>query len=165
MLKFVNLSKKYSEQINSFSCGNNLIDNFLKDKSKAYHEFFTHKSSTKLLMNENNLIGYYTAKIEKFIYGEEEYYTIYLTYIAVDKKYQYNGFGQLLLNTFLKEANKSSKFLGLFGITLKAIPDKIKWYEKNGFIDLKLKVEEDMNLMLIDFTSDEHLEYRDSFDE
>jgi hypothetical protein len=156
--KLVDISKKYIEQINDFSCGNKSVDKYLKED--AYHDFYSNKNSTKLLLHEDILFGFYSVKIDTIYLNntEDGYNVIYLNWIAIDVKVQKIGMGQYLLDEFLLKARECVDFLGLFGIALKAFPNKQEWYEKNGFVFIE-EVEYDLKLMIIDARNQEHKDY------
>lgn len=152
-----------SIDLSLFNCGNDYINRFLKEQ--ACHDSLTNKSSTKLLLDSRNtLIGFYTVKVDSFKYEDEDeiYNVIYLVDIAVDEKYQGNGFGSALLDDFYFKAKETAEFLGLIGLLLKAVPTKKEWYESRGFISLG-EIEEDLILMLYDIRTETHSRYRDSF--
>ena len=79
----------------------------------------------------------------------------------MDKEYQGMRLGQLLLDNFISKARDTVEFLGLLGISLKAVPTKRDWYEKNGFEYIE-EVEEKLNLMIYDFRTEDYFEYYDS---
>ncbi len=146
-------------KLDSFDCGNKYINDFLKNK--ALHNFYINESSTKVLLFEEEIIGFYTTKIDNLKYNSEDYYVVYLESIAVDKQYQGMRLGQLLLDNFISKARDTVEFLGLLGISLKAVPTKRDWYEKNGFEYIE-EVEEKLNLMIYDFRTEDYFEYYDS---
>ncbi len=110
---------------------------------------------------KKKLLVFYTAKIDNIKYKSEDYYVVYLKSITVDKQYQGMRFGQLLVDDFISKARETVEFLGLLGISLKAVPTKRDWYEKNGFEYIE-EVEEKLNLMIYDFRTEDYFEYYDS---
>lgn len=73
-------------KLETFDCGNKYINDFLKNK--ALHNFYINESSTKVLLFEEEIIGFYTTKIDNLKFNSENYYVVYLESIAVDKQYQ-----------------------------------------------------------------------------
>ena len=154
---YINEIEDLEEKINFFDCGSILINKYLT--GTALHDFYSNKSSTKVLVFNGEIVGFYTVKIDSFIYEEDSFNMIYLEYIAVEKRFQNNGIGGYMLRNCLDKSRESIEFLGLLGIALKSIPDRKEWYEKKGFVFLA-EIDNDLSLMWLDTRTKDFFEYK-----
>ncbi len=145
-----------SELLNSthqksiFSCGNDMLDVYLR---KQANQDIKRKLSACFIINdkEKNLIkGYYTlssnsiplnivpADIRKKLpKSYNSIPTILLGRLAVDKQFQAQGIGKMLLIDALKRSFKISKSIGSFAVVVYPIDSQAKsFYCKYGFIQL-----------------------------
>lgn len=134
---------------NKFSCGIDSLDNYLKNQSK---QDLKRRLSVTYVLNDDdqNIIGYYTLSSTSFLLEhlpEENrrklprYPSLPATLIgrlAVDKKYQGRGYGEILLMDALLNAQQVSKKTGVFAVVVEAINQvALKFYQKFGFIQLQ----------------------------
>ncbi len=148
--------KELTEVLNSnhrkkeFSCGKEMLDNYLH---KQAGQDVKRKLSVCFVLNdkEKNLIkGYYTLSSNsisnklvpqefkrKFPKSYNSIPVILIGRLAVDKRYQKQGIGKLLLIDALKRSYEVSKNIGSFAVITDPLDnDAEKFYELYGFIKL-----------------------------
>jgi len=142
------LDKKHLR--NDFDCGKELLNNYLKNqagqdiKRKLSACFVLTKSAINIIQ------GYYTLSNNSIPLSSfpqhiqlklpKSYTSIPTTLLgrlAVDKKYQGNGIGKILLIDALKRSYESSLEIGSFAVVVDPIDEEAeKFYEKYDFIKL-----------------------------
>lgn len=131
-----------SHQLESFSCGEERLDKWLKRRALKNQE--SDASRTIVVCNENNVIGYYclcasaiqqeeaTGKVKRNM--PEPIPTILIGRLAVDRKWQGKGIGKGLLKDAIYKALKASDIIGARAILIHAISEDAKrFYEQYGF--------------------------------
>lgn len=134
----------------SFSCGNLVLDNFIKSNN-ALDE---NQGITYLLLSDdkNSLIGYYNISVGRVdniqkINGVEYYEPMggaaNINYLAIRREYQGQSqappgepkiyLGDLLLNDCEKRILKIRKSIGISFITLHSTEEGHKLYERNDY--------------------------------
>jgi predicted GNAT family N-acyltransferase len=142
------LQKKHIR--NEFDCGNELLNNYLKkqagqDARRKLSACFVHSEDETLLIK-----GYYTLSnnsIERTDFSDiiskklpnsyKSIPTTLLGRLAIDKKFQEQGLGKILLIDALRRCYEISKEIGSFAVVVVPIDNKAEtFYEKYGFIKL-----------------------------
>jgi len=135
-------SKKY----NSFSCGNNDLDKYLK--AYALYNDKAGYGKTFLVEDNNEIVGYFTLSSSSITFSEYPNLNhellprypipcIRIARLAVKKDKQHQGYGkQILKQAFLRILNVSD-FVGIKLIVVDAKKESISFYEKYGFLKLK----------------------------
>ena len=100
--------------------------------SKDYGNFFSNlEPNTHIYVlenSENQLIGMGTLLIEsKLIHGGSK--VAHIEDVVIDKKYQGNGYGKILINNLIEKAKKFK----CYKIILNCNEKNIGFYEKAGF--------------------------------
>ncbi|MCF7618673.1 GNAT family N-acetyltransferase [Bacillus sonorensis] len=123
--------------IQNFKCGNSTIENYLKQN--AYYDTIDSFSSTSLVFYKEDgekeaLVGFFTLKnvpLRIIITSDELYHnnSLEIARIAVDLKYQENGFGTIMINTIKTLAQTTNQRF----VTLDALIERYDWYVKRGF--------------------------------
>ena len=142
------LDKKHNRKV--FDCGKELLNNYLK--TQAGQDVKRKLSACFVLVdNETKIIqGYYTlsgSSIPLNSFSEQiqkklpkSYKSIPTTLLgrlAIDKNYQGNGIGKILLIDALKRSYGISNEIGSFGIVVDPIDAEAKsFYQKYDFIEL-----------------------------
>ena len=133
-----------------FSCGKEMLDNYLQ---KQASQDVKRKLSVCFVLNdkENNLLkGYYTLASNsiprelvppqfkrKFPKSYTSIPATLLGRLAVDKRYQKQGIGKLLLIDALRRSYEISKSIGSFAVIVDPLDrDAERFYEIYGFIKL-----------------------------
>lgn len=132
-----------------FSCGYDLLDNYLK--RQANQDIKRKLSSCSVLVDEQNVVkGYFTLSansirrqdlpeelIKKLPPSYSDLPVILLGRIAIDKSIQGNGFGENLLLHALKKCLDLSNQLGILAVVVDPIDSKaVSFYKLYGFMEL-----------------------------
>lgn len=129
--------------LTSFCCGNNDLDDFLKNC--AIEEQEDKLSRTYLTCLHSNVVGFFTLaassievlavdnidSIEEF--SESIYPAIDISKLAIAKKFQGKGIGKYTLNAAIGKILSVSEHIGCRYITLDSVKSKIGFYKKYGF--------------------------------
>ena len=142
------LDKKHNRK--DFDCGKELLNDYLKTqarqdvKRKLSACFVLADSETKViqgyytLSNNSIPLSSFSEQIQnKLPKSYKSIPTTLLGRLAIDKKYQGNGIGKILLIDALKRSYGISNEIGSFGIIVDPIDDEAKgFYKKYDFIEL-----------------------------
>jgi|SRR5690606_14231435 len=141
------LDKKHNRE--DFDCGKELLNNYLK--TQAGQDIKRKLSACFVLSgNGTNIQGYYTlsnnsiplSSFSKHIQKKlpKSYHSIPTTLLgrlAIDKKYQGQGIGKILLIDALKRSYEISQKMGSFAVVVDPIDEEAeKFYKKYDFIKL-----------------------------
>lgn len=136
----------YESKVQSFSCNSRGIDYFLK--KEAYSESISSKSTTHLLLRNNEILAFYTYALKTMTEDENcdnSLFYIELKYLAIRKEQQRRKIGTIIMkDIIIPEVKDICNKLGIInGILLVPINEPARsFYEKLGF---KLfRVETDM---------------------
>lgn len=135
---------------NEFSCGKDMLDNYLHRQA---NQDIKRKLSVCFVLNDNEtdlLKGYYTlannsiaqelipAEFQKKLPNSyKSIPTTLLGRLTIDKRFQRQGVGKLLLVDALRRSYDISKSIGSFAVVVDPIDeDAERFYYKFGFIKL-----------------------------
>lgn len=135
---------------NDFDCGNELLNNYLKTqagqdaKRKLSACFVLTETETKAIKGfytlSNNSIplnSFPTTIIQKLPKSYTSIPTTLLGRLAIDKKYQGQGIGKILLIDALKRSFQNAQIIGSFAIVVDPIDENAEaFYTKYDFIKL-----------------------------
>lgn len=134
---------RISGEAKQLDCGNDNINKKLED---AYFADLLRQGYTYEISVRNIILGYYMLTLKKYtVYDwkadeisyasglSRDYFTLHLQYILIDKRYQKKGIGTAVLKKIISDAKQLSNEWPIRFLTLDALPDKYKWYEKCGF--------------------------------
>ncbi|MEN6349645.1 MAG: hypothetical protein ABFD08_09665 [Syntrophomonas sp.] len=141
-----NLEETDKPQLRKFSCGNSSMDSFLYNEANTYH--VNGEGITKLLLHEDQIIAYCTAKAwlwkiydpEMYDDGFREIPCVEVSRLGVHTYWQYGQNGVsvgvgLMSYLILFVKNYIANEIGCRLITIHAIRSKVPWYEKHfGFV-------------------------------
>jgi len=106
-------------------------------KNNACFRHLMSFENTKLIIYDNKVIGYFTMEFQTVCIPEESdneiYPSVSLKYLVVDKRYEGNGIGTEVLRQVAQRSGSLSKFVGCRCLFIKALTEKIDWYEDRGF--------------------------------
>ena len=105
--------KKYVEKIWGWN----------EKKQAQLHENNFDPKKTKIILLENNKVGFWTEKI-----SDSE---IYIENLIIEKNFQNNGLGTKVMHSLINESENKKKSIGLR--VLKENKRAIKFYENLGF--------------------------------
>lgn len=132
--------------VNGFDCGKEPLNKFLKSKADRsqkraeYRTFVAHLDGTK------QCAGYYTLQVgsdavpeirkhqKSYLGTYASFPAINLTFLAVDKRYQGQGLGKLLLQDVFVKTAALAEHVGFYALTVQAIDEETAiFYTKLGF--------------------------------
>ncbi len=140
----------------AFSCGEDTLDSYLK--KRASQDAKKKISTTFVLIKgrSNSVIGYYTLSATSINLMELPVETVkklpkyphvpatLLGRLAIDRRYQGNGYGGLLLIDALRRALQATTEVASFAVVVDAIGERARsFYERYGFCyfpDRKLRL-------------------------
>lgn len=140
-IQIVHLTDEHN--LESFCCGNNAIDDFLKNC--AIEEQENKISITYLVCLHNKVIGFFTLatnsievlaidtvdSIEEF--PESVYPAIDISKLAIIKRLQRKRIGEYTVRAAIGKILSISEHVGCRYITLDSLKDKVGFYKKYGF--------------------------------
>jgi len=150
--KLQQLSAVQRSSLKDFSCGNNLIDEFLINGGKLRFQVERHKMDSMIMATETKVYGYMAYSLKEVTFSipkmcsqtlkdhsglkqGDQIFVIH--YLAVDESCKNKGLGQSLvikaLTTCIKKAKKDPS---LKLIVLHATPTACTFYEKLGFVKI-----------------------------
>lgn len=144
-LTFKLLEKKFDK--NTFDCGYNLLNDYLK--KQARQDVDRDLSACFVLVDEADVVnGYYTLSansikrddfpenlLKKLPPSYPDLPAVLLGRLAVDKRLQGKGYGEILLIDALKRCYEISESLGTIAVIVDPIDEKVeKFYDRYGFI-------------------------------
>ena len=96
-----------------------------------------HLSRTKLIKIDDKIAGYFTMEFRKLKISIDDDDNIYpvlcLKCLAIDKSFQGNGIGTIILEYITPQCKDLSDFIGCRCLIIDAISEKILWYKERGF--------------------------------
>lgn len=152
--------------VNSFDCGNNLVNDYLKNN--ALKDESNNTRSTTIYYDDKQIVSYYTmstsiievkTSYDRKIFNELHSLpednnqnivlpSVEISWFGVSKKYQYNhNGGRMILDIFEKVIQMRHAFnFGLIGIVVNSLPEAIEFYTRYSFRYLHYNYDE-TNLM------------------
>ncbi|MGL4876147.1 MAG: hypothetical protein ACRC30_16020 [Clostridium sp.] len=142
-------SKKQFKNICNFTCGNENIDEYLKEK--CLNDLDEGLGLTKVILNSRNkdVIGFYTLCTTAIVYrisGKDHYKpSMEVKYFAMNERYQGLFFksdnpedkltlSDMIFSSIIGEINEISETIcGISSIVLYAVPKAYNFYKKNFF--------------------------------
>lgn len=137
------LAKHHQKQ--NFDCGEPSLNDFLKKYARQNDERGLGKTFVAVLPNEVEVLAFYTistASVSFEMLPEKlpryPIPTVHLGRLAVDKKMQGHGLGEILLIDALEKTVLIADKIGIYAIELYALTENAKrFYLKYGFVELK----------------------------
>lgn len=154
------LSENHDRQ--TFDCGESVLNKYVK--TFALQQVKKNIARTFVLIDDKNstrIIGYYTVTLPDLeIDRLPQLYrknlplyplpTMKLARLAVDKEFQNEGYGRILIIEFMRQALEVSRVAPLVCLTVDAKNEKLSvYYKKMGFIDL---ARDEINALPVDKT-------------
>lgn len=137
------LSENDIEFVQSFDCGNEIINNYLKE-----HAYNDSKSTTSLIydLSNNHVVSYYSLNCSGFVINSNSHIIIYpaveIKMFAVDENYKHILFSSednftlsdyIFSNVISKIYDFTEEYCGADKVILYSVPRAEKFYRKNGF--------------------------------
>lgn len=141
------LTEKYKDFVQSFNCGNEVMDNYLKDKAIDDPQATTFIT---IDVEDQTIIGYYTLSCSGLVltHGYDKitvYPAVEIKMFAIDEKYQHlpysddEDYGNLSSMLFSDVIGHIYQFTdeqcGADKILLHSVPDAHNFYLRSGFSD------------------------------
>ncbi len=143
----IEISKANSEV--TLDCGNASINSLI---TESYYTTILQHAYCYIVSYNNEVVGAYMlkfTKIELDICPEDiadyrseictDCFSVHIKYIAVDKRYQRNGLGKLILKYIIKSVMQLCEKWPVRLITLDALKEKYEWYLALGFLPFNEK--------------------------
>ncbi|HFI0423952.1 TPA: GNAT family N-acetyltransferase [Streptococcus suis] len=145
IVDFSVLEESQRQSIELFDCGEETINDYLRKESELSQD-----DKRLLIYVENNrVVGFVSMSLANFKVSIQNDRTVemdpivYVYALGVDKEFQGNKIGSLLLKAVLSIAVGIDNLLPLKGVRLESMRDATDFYEKFGFIYLTRSPEED----------------------
>lgn len=140
MLLYETIDKFDYEYFCGFDCGDEGLNNFLRLKANKCSDPTDCRGTTTLVTYNRALVGYYTLKNTSLLFKPDSRKlrgipAIEITYLAIDKRYQKQGYGSTILQNIIYETFRySEEFSEVNAIVVSSLKDKVHFYEKNKFV-------------------------------
>lgn len=145
----------------SFTCGNESIDRKIYN---SYYSTLLQQTYAYKIIIKDLICGYYLyhfqvieADTSEKICGDEfnggiynEYMSLHIEYLAIEKDKQHNKIGKTVLLGIIKQTMELVEQYPIRAITLEAVDEYHDWYKKLGFIDIYDESENGLWLMYYD---------------
>jgi len=145
-MSFITVSLESSHNKENFSCGKPLLDTYLQKQAKQ--DVKRRLSACFILPDGNEIQGYYTlstASVERRLLPQEiikklppsynDLPAILLGRLAVNKSYQGQGIGEMILMDALKRSYFTSMQVGSMAVIVDPLDkEALRFYEKYDFI-------------------------------
>ena len=174
----LHISKITTSIEENFSCGNDSIDDMLKDSLylTALRRCYAYKITA-----DGGTLGYYMLELKRFplkifdppledysVGHYEDMYAMHIEYIAIKKKFQRHKIGSGILKYIIAAMQDLSMACPFRLLTVNALQDVAHWYESFGF-KVVHKYEDKQNpetvLMVRDMLTTEELDALEQFSE
>src|ERR1035437_9138258 len=151
------------DEVENFDCGDEPLDNYLQRHAWTNRE----KSSidvSYVAFDEDaprTVLGYFTLAMasvprdtfpKKYVRGLPPYDLplILLARLAVDRRFSGRGLGHALISEALRISMRVSDEVGCRCIITDAYRDRVRWYERYGFVPIKGAAESAPQRMFLD---------------
>ena len=145
-MTFVSIKNIDKDLISSFDCGVNELNDFFHKYAKQNDK--KNIGKTFVLLSDERIIGYYTLSSAQIAFEEipDELlkglprYPIpcmRIARLAVEKRFQKDGYDALLLKDALLRIVNLSQHTGIYFVLVDAKKESISFYEHYGFVSLK----------------------------
>jgi predicted N-acetyltransferase YhbS len=137
-----------------FRCGNGSMDLFLE--TEAYPSHIERESSTTLVYDNNELIGYYTLRhinlsnLLPALDPSEDQQVLDIARLAVKSEYQGQGIGKTIVETIIQMAIQLNERF----IMLDALKEKWTWYKKHFEFDYLFLEDLECNSKIVTMIAD-----------
>jgi GNAT superfamily N-acetyltransferase len=157
----------HQKMIQGFSCGNDLIDNYIKTDFRSEYNHSFGLASTQLVTYEDQLVAFVTSRCTQVKIEEDEAKEIgtelffvpalEIMYLAVDKRFQQRGIGESVVVSMIYEAYQVLKYYGCRYLFLWSVPKAKNFYIEKCFFDQTSYVDEGLILLKFKLVDDPEL--------
>lgn len=137
-LEFERLTAEHS--LGAFNCGKDDLNAYFRNQ--AYADQCIGLSTTTVVKLGGIIVGFFSSKSTEIeicvdesqnVSYERFWPAIEVTYLIVDKNYQYKGVGTEIIKRIVLEAISVTKWLGVKYLFLWSVPESLEFYVKLGF--------------------------------
>lgn len=137
-------AENYEQLVQSFDCGNEVINDYLKNKANSDTQ-----ATTFIITDNDNkrVICYYSLSCSGFVITSSGKFIIYpaveIKMFAIDSKYQHMRYSEdieegnlsdLLFSSVIADIyNFTEEYCGADKVILYSVPDAENFYKRNGF--------------------------------
>ena len=129
-----------------FNCGDADINDFLRNEALGWQE--KKIAVTRVFISSKEIVGFYCSSADSIKLEQEEkqnesnldkkrikeYPAIKIGRLGVSVRYQKKGLGRFILLWAIGHIEENlSKNIGVRFVTVDSYPDRIPWYERQGF--------------------------------
>ncbi|MFP7486431.1 GNAT family N-acetyltransferase [Priestia filamentosa] len=143
--------------VQGFSCGEDFVDGYLKQRNNALKDHQLGITSTNLFVENNRVVGFYSANTSMLEVSRDEALSIGLhddvrvpaievKFLGVNQEDQGKGVGQEMLRYIIGNAIEFSSLFSCRYIFLWSVEEAVSFYEKRFF---KLTGQEEDGLYLM----------------
>lgn len=132
--------------VNTFDCGKEPLNKFLKNKAIKCQKRSEFRTFIAQIEGYKQCAGYYALQVgsdtvpdirkhkDSYVGSYVSFPAVNLSYLAVDKKFQGQGLGKLLLQDVLVKIAAMADHVGFYALTVQAIDSETaEFYSKLGF--------------------------------
>jgi GNAT superfamily N-acetyltransferase len=154
------------DNIQGFSCGNQLIDNYIKTHYRAEMEHLLGLASTTVVTYRGTVVAFFTALCSTFSVNSDEAINLGITnpsvpaievlYFAVCKDYQQKGIGRAILKKLIWEVYEISQKVACRYLFLWSVPDDttLQFYKSMFFKDMEKTRSDGLQLLRFQIPQD-----------
>ncbi|MBR4461648.1 MAG: GNAT family N-acetyltransferase [Erysipelotrichaceae bacterium] len=146
-MNFVSIQDTSKETIDAFDCGSDELNEFIRKYAKQNDKKDIGK--TFVCTEDDHIIGYYTLSNAQIMFentpkelskGLPKYPIpcIRIARLAIDRRFQNEGYGSSLLKNALLKIVRLSEHTGIYFIIVDAKESSASFYEHYGFIRLNM---------------------------
>ena len=131
---------------NSFDCGQEPLNKFIKGKAKRSQARAEFRTVVAQFDGQRECLGYYALQVgsdpvpetrkhkKSYVGGYSSFPAVNRSYLAVDRKYQGQGLGTLLLQDVFVRVAAMAEHVGFYALTVQAIDKQTgTFYSNLGF--------------------------------
>lgn len=132
--------------VNSFDCGKEPLNKFIKNKANKSQKRSEFRTFVAQFDGDRECAGYYTLQVgsdtvpeirkhkESYVGSYVSFPAVNLSYLAVNKKFQGQGIGKLLLQDVFVKTAAMAEHVGFYALTVQAIDKETAvFYSNLGF--------------------------------
>lgn len=164
-LTIIPLDKVPLDSVQGFSCGNPLIDAYLKTEFKALYDHKIGIASTNIVLFEDIVVGFFRASCTQVKVPEVDnsigISTLYVPaievkFLAVSENYHRRGIGKIILSLIVSQAYEFSTIFACRYIFLWSVPEPgaLNLYTSHFFIDTGTENNDGSHLMMFQLPED-----------
>lgn len=144
-------------EIDEFCCGNEIIDNFLKNLAISNNERKLSKTYVLCREEDKKVIAFFSLSASRLntgdarIFGMDKVPVALLGQLGVDKNYNGRNLGKNLIKIALEKAYRVGKMIACRLLLIETTPDNINYYLKKVHMGFEhFGIRRNYNILYID---------------